>query len=84
MTDKEALESVIGNNLLYCESLYQIKNELKCINLCNSCEYKEDSEKDYPCYINRLVDKLTELIPQLDVNKLKEKNNVRQRSNSKN
>lgn len=73
MTDKEALESVIGINLLYCESLYQIKNELKCINLCNSCEYKEDSEKNYPCYINRLVDKLTELIPQLDVNKLKEK-----------
>lgn len=34
---------------------------------------KEDSEKNYPCYINRLVDKLTELIQQLDVNKLKEK-----------
>ena len=84
MTEKEALESIIGSNLLYWESLYPIKDELKCINLCNSCEYKEDSKKDYPCYINKLVDKLIELIPQLDISKLKEKNNVRQRPNSKN
>ncbi len=76
MTDKEAILSIVGSQLSYCETLYPIKNELKCINLCNSCFYKQidigkKGSLGYPCYVHNITDKLIELIPQLDLNKLK-------------
>ncbi len=71
MTDKQAIMSTVCSNIVYCNTLYDIRDELKCINLCNSCIYKKipkpKTNFEYPCFIYRVTDKLLELIPQLDL-----------------
>ena len=64
-TNKQALSSVIGANLMLCSSLCEVKDNETGITACLTCQHKRDENKDYPCYVYRLTDKLLEVLPYL-------------------
>ena len=69
MTDKQAILEIISTNFDYCADLYEVKDQLTCINLCNSCSYRDVDESRYPCWQQRLADWILKLVPQLKTSK---------------
>lgn len=65
MTDKEAILSIIYSNFDVCSDVYENRHNLRCINFCTSCKYR-DLEDDYPCWVHRIANVLLEAIPQFD------------------
>lgn len=72
MTDKEAILSIINCNFDICANVYENRHNLKCINFCNTCIYRDiDKENieynEFPCWQHRIADWLLEAIPQFDI-----------------
>lgn len=72
MTDKEAISSTIQAYLDLCLNLYDEKDKDGLpITACFCCQYKK--ERDCYCFVDKITDKLIEIIPQLDLYKKRKK-----------
>ena len=83
MKDKEAILSIIYSNFDICADVYENRHNLKCINFCNSCKYRDiDIQNvefnEYPCWVHRIADMLLGVVPLLDISK-KQKNKKRRK-----